>query len=62
MEGHCSTGQSPQWAVVPVEGEGEEELYYTFEIKFVFNSQYVLITYTQDRTLYRALLIVYNTF
>jgi len=26
MEGHCSTGQSPQWAVVPTEeGEGEEE-------------------------------------
>ena len=26
MEGHCSAGQSPQWAVVPVEGEeGEEE-------------------------------------
>jgi hypothetical protein len=24
MEGYCSTGQSPQWAVVPVE-EGEEE-------------------------------------
>jgi hypothetical protein len=24
MEGSCSTGQSPQWAVVPVE-EGEEE-------------------------------------
>ena len=24
MEGHCSTGQSPQWAVVPMEeGEGE---------------------------------------
>ena len=23
MEGHCSTGQSPQWAVVPME---EEEL------------------------------------
>ena len=22
MEGHCSTGQSPQWAVVPVEEEG----------------------------------------
>ena len=20
MEGYCSTGQSPQWAVVPVEG------------------------------------------
>jgi len=24
MEGHCSTGQSPQWAVVPKEGEEEE--------------------------------------
>ena len=24
MEGHCSTGQSPQWAVVPME-EGEDE-------------------------------------
>ena len=23
MEGHCSAGQSPQWAVVPMEGEGE---------------------------------------
>ena len=21
MEGHCSTGQSPQWAVAPMEGE-----------------------------------------
>ena len=25
MEGHCSTGQSPQWAVVTVEEEEEEE-------------------------------------
>jgi hypothetical protein len=24
MEGSCSTGQSPQWAVVPVEGEEED--------------------------------------
>ena len=24
LEGYCSTGQSPQWAVVPME-EGEEE-------------------------------------
>ena len=24
MEGHCSTGQSPQWAVVPMEEEEEE--------------------------------------
>jgi hypothetical protein len=25
MEGSCSTGQSPQWALVPVEEEEEEE-------------------------------------
>jgi hypothetical protein len=25
MEGYCSTGQSPQWAVVPLEEEEEEE-------------------------------------
>jgi hypothetical protein len=25
MEGCCSTGQRPQWAVVPVEEEEEEE-------------------------------------
>ena len=24
MEGHCSTGQSPQWAVVPMEEEEVE--------------------------------------
>ena len=23
MEGHCSTGQRPQWAVVPMEEEEE---------------------------------------
>ena len=26
MEGHCSTGQSPQWAVVPMEEEEEDEV------------------------------------
>ena len=25
MEGHCSTGQRPQWAVVQMEEEEEEE-------------------------------------
>jgi hypothetical protein len=25
MEGSCSTGQSPQWAVVPMEEEEKEE-------------------------------------
>jgi hypothetical protein len=37
MEGSCSTGQSPQWAVVPVEEEEEEEeeVYYNLAIKSV---------------------------
>jgi len=26
MEGHCLTGQSPQWAVVPME-EAEEDMH-----------------------------------
>ena len=25
MEGHCSTDQNPQWAVVPMEEEEEEK-------------------------------------
>ena len=25
MEEHCSTGQSPQWTVVPIEEEEEED-------------------------------------
>jgi len=25
MEGHCSTGQSPQWAVVPMEEQQQQE-------------------------------------
>jgi hypothetical protein len=32
MEGHCSTGQSPQWAVVPM-GEEEESLKIEVESK-----------------------------
>jgi len=26
MEGHCSIGQRPQWAVVPMEEQEEEEV------------------------------------
>jgi hypothetical protein len=26
MEGYCSTGQSPQWAVLPVEEEEEDDI------------------------------------
>ena len=26
MEGHCSTGQSPQWAVVPMEEEDRSSM------------------------------------
>ena len=30
MEGHCSTGQSPQWAVVPMEEEQDILIYFSF--------------------------------
>ena len=33
MEGHCSTGQSPQWAVVPIEEE-EKKLFSLFNTIF----------------------------
>jgi hypothetical protein len=44
MEGYCSTGQSPQWAVVPVEEEEEEgkifvfSFYYSFMWKIVYTN------------------------
>jgi hypothetical protein len=34
MEGYCSTGQSPQWAVVPMEKEEEEE--YSLILYFLY--------------------------
>jgi hypothetical protein len=34
MEGYCSTGQSPQWAVVLVEEEEEEYLKYVLVLGF----------------------------
>jgi hypothetical protein len=38
MEGYCSTGQSPQWAVVPVEEEEEEVVELTVEYtECIFN-------------------------
>ena len=36
--------------------------YFIFEITFIFFSQYTLITCKRDLVLYRALLMVYNTF
>jgi hypothetical protein len=35
MEGSRSTGQSPQWAVVPVEEEVEEEEYYFYKLHLI---------------------------
>jgi hypothetical protein len=37
MEGSCSTGQSPQWAVVPVEEKEEEEKENFIKIFFIRN-------------------------
>jgi len=38
MEGHCSTGQSPQWAVVPM--EEDEEGQEIFHISWNPKAQY----------------------
>jgi hypothetical protein len=33
MEGYCSTGQSPQWAEVPMEEEEEEVIkFFSFKL------------------------------
>ena len=34
--------------------------YVTFEITFIFSSQYISVTYKPDLVLYRALLVVYE--
>ena len=34
MEGHCSTGQSPQWAVVPM--EEEEDMHHKYINKTIY--------------------------
>jgi hypothetical protein len=43
MGGYCSTGQSPQWAVVPVEEEEEEE----YKIMLIYKKMAykLLVTY-----------------
>jgi hypothetical protein len=38
MEGHCSTGQSPQWAVVPME---EEEVVTEYRLRLHYKGQSV---------------------
>jgi hypothetical protein len=40
MEGYCSTGQSPQRAVVPV--EEEEEKYIEFHEIYIFISRFLI--------------------
>jgi len=42
MEGHCSTGQSPQWAVVPMEEEEEEIYIVTLCIVYLSSSEKVV--------------------
>ena len=52
MEGHCSRGQSPQWAVVPMEEEEEEEeeyLWYGFEDFLLLLSTSQLLAYHHNK-------------
>jgi hypothetical protein len=41
MEGHCSTGQSPQWAVVPMEEEEEDILVLKMDLISNFKQYYL---------------------
>jgi hypothetical protein len=50
MEGHCSTGQSPQWAVVPMEGD---------EYSSYLTENNVSIRKTNWRMVYRGTIAVY---
>ena len=38
MEGHCSTGQSPQWVVMPMEEEEEERIVRYMTINIYWSS------------------------
>ena len=46
MEGHCSTGQSPQWAVGPMEEEEEEEEEEGEEEEFISEQTATCATYS----------------
>jgi len=43
MEGHCLTGKSPQWAVVPMEEE-EEFVHYVLLLNFQDPTTYLIKT------------------
>ena len=46
MEGHCSIGQSPQWAVVTMEeGKGEEEEEEYLDIPIHFHNEQPIFPY-----------------
>jgi hypothetical protein len=47
MEGSCSTGQSPQWAVVPVEEEEVYSVNYSSFLTFFLRFDLFLSTYTR---------------
>jgi hypothetical protein len=49
MEGYCSTGQSPQRAVVPVEEEEEEDWKFTCRVSRYLELaiQYVLLLFIE---------------
>jgi hypothetical protein len=60
MEGSCSTGQSPQRAVVPVEEEEEEE----YSILFYFILFYSILFYSIlfYSILFYSILVYYQPF
>jgi hypothetical protein len=41
VEGSCSTGQSQQWAVVPVEEEEDYPRIYDYAVQMLFSSAFL---------------------
>ena len=59
MEGHCSAGQSPQWAVVPMEEEEEEEILTTFSEE---NQESLFLSAGQTYSYCRSSHYLYNMY
>ena len=64
MEGHCSTGQSPQWAVIPMEEEEEWMELYLCSSMFLHGVYRNKFTFTTEQPelsiLFHLKLVVYH--
>jgi len=57
MEGHYSTGQSPQWAVVPMEEEEDMSTLFLYVLSFHFSafSHYYFLSFSPSHSMYNSI-------